>query len=534
VVFVNPENRSLVSGLLRSAGKFPARPALVVEKRSYTYEELLGIASSYAAALDGRAISGEPPLTAVFAMRSLPGYAGIIAALLRGHGYVPLNRSYPANRTEFMIRKSGCRALIVDEESSRLLDEVLARIEYPLVILLPELEDSAPLKARFPRHIILGMKDLAPGAAYQPKIPSPDSIAYIIFTSGSTGTPKGVMTSNANICCYSEYAAGRGNVTELDRFSQSCATTFDGSVFDLFTAWLRGACVCSPSQKELLNPGAFIKKHEITVWFSVPSLAVFMKRFGSLKKGNFPSLRWSTFGGEALSQDIVTAWREAAPNSEIDNGYGPTETTCMSVYYRWDPARSPSEVHMGIVPIGYPNPGMSVLVCDENLREVAPGEKGELLMAGPQISLGYLNDPEKTKKAYIVPPGRNEIYYRTGDLVERPRGNGPILYFGRIDFQIKVLGHRVELGEIEAAIREETGIHGVVALGWPLTQNGAQGVEAFIEAESIDIAGLRRRLSERLPEFMVPRKFHMIRRIPLNDNGKFDRLALQRMLEAVV
>jgi non-ribosomal peptide synthetase component F len=342
------------------------------------------------------------------------------------------------------------------------------------------------------------------------------------------------MTSNANICCYSEYVAGRGNVTEQDRFSQSSATTFDGSAFDLFTAWLRGACVCSPSQKELLNPGAFIKKHEITVWFSVPSLAVFMKRLGSLKKGNFPSLRWSTFGGEALSQDIVTAWHEAAPNSEIDNGYGPTETTCGSVYYRWDPARSPSEVHMGMVPIGYPNPGMAVLVCDENLREVAPGEKGELLMAGPQISLGYLNDPERTKKAYVVPPGRNEIYYRTGDLVERPRGDGPILYFGRVDFQIKVLGHRVELGEIEAAISEQTGIHGVVAFGWPMTPNGAQGIEVFIETKNLDTADLKKRLSTRLPEFMVPKKFHLIPRIPLNDNGKFDRLALQRMLEALV
>ena len=155
-------------------------------------------------------------------------------------------------------------------------------------------------------------------------------------------------------------------------------------------------------------------------------------------------------------------------------------------------------------------------------------------MAGPQISLGYLNDPEKTKKAYVVPPGGNEIYYRTGDLVERPRGDGPILYFGRIDFQIKVLGHRVELGEIEAAIREETGIHGVVALGWPVTPNGAQGVEVFVEAENLDVAVLKRHLSERLPEFMVPKKVHTIRRIPLNDNGKFDRLALQKMLEATV
>ncbi len=531
---MSPAPPSLISGILRSAAAFPERPALVVDKRSYTYRELLDVSSAFAAALDAHAIAGEPPLTAVYAMRSLTAYAGIIAALLRGHGYVPLNRFYPPNRTEFMLKKSGCRAIIVDAESAAQLDDVLKGIDQPLVLLFPDLEDVSAVKARFPRHAILGARDAVPGASYTPKIPGADAIAYVIFTSGSTGTPKGVMTSNRNIVTYAEYAAERGRVTERDRFSQSCATTFDGSVFDLFTAWLRGACVCSPSQKELLNPGAFIKKHEITVWFSVPSLAVFMKRLGSLKKGNFPSLRWSTFGGEALSVDIVNSWRETAPNSEIDNGYGPTETTCMSVYYRWDPVASPKEVHQGIVPIGYANPGMSIMVCDENLREVSPGERGELLMAGTQISLGYLHDPERTKRAYIVPAGKKEIYYRTGDLVQRPRGGEPILYFGRIDFQIKVLGHRVELGEIEAVIRDETGAHGVVALGWPMTPNGAQGIEVFIEGTGFDLGDLKRRISMRLPEFMVPKKFHVVSRIPLNENGKFDRLALQHMLEAAV
>ena len=131
----------------------------------------------------------------------------------------------------------------------------------------------------------------------------------------------------------------------------------------------------------------------------------------------------------------------------------------------------------------------------------------------------------------FCPPGKNVIYYRTGDLVQRPAGEGPLLYFGRIDHQIKVLGHRVELGEIEAAIREDTGNRSVVALGWPMTPNGAQGVEVFIEGKEFGVAELKKRMSARLPEFMIPKKFHLIPRIPLNDNGKFDRLALQRMLE---
>jgi acyl-coenzyme A synthetase/AMP-(fatty) acid ligase len=172
-----------------------------------------------------------------------------------------------------------------------------------------------------------------------------------------------------------------------------------------------------------------------------------------------------------------------------------------------------------------------VIVCDENLNEVRQGEKGELLMTGPTISLGYLNDPERTEKAYIVPPGRKEIYYRTGDLVQRPREGEPIIYLGRIDFQIQVLGHRVELGEIEAAIRDETGVHGVVALGWPMTPSGAQGIEVFIEGDNIDTVNVKKQISARLPEFMIPKKFHLIKRIPLNDNKKYDRLALQKLLE---
>lgn len=531
---MEPPFPALIAGILKAAEKYPERPALVVEGKSYTYRELIRIASSFAAALDAARAPGEPSLTAVFAMRSLPAFAGIVGALARGHGYVPLNRSYPAPRTAYMIEQSGCRAMIVDGESAKLLPDVLRGIERPLVLLLPEAEDVEPLRKAFPRHRWLGASDVVRDDRYAPTIPSPDAIAYIIFTSGSTGIPKGVLTTNRNICYYSEYAAERGRVTENDRFSQSCATTFDGSVFDLFTAWTRGACVCCPSQKELLNPGAFVKRHGITVWFSVPSLAIFMKRLGSLKKGNLPSLRWSTFGGEALSTDIVNAWREAAPNSEIDNGYGPTETTCMSVYYRWDPAVSPAESHQGIVPIGYPNPGMSVMVCDENLREVPPGTKGELLMTGPQISAGYLNDPEKTRRSYVIPPGKSETYYRTGDLVQLPRSGGPLLYFGRIDHQIKVLGHRVELGEIEAAIRDGAGVHGVVALGWPVTANGAQGIEVFVEGPAFDTTELKRRLAGRLPEFMIPKRFHFIDKMPLNENGKFDRLELQRRLEAGV
>lgn len=474
----------------------------------------------------------HPPFTAVMASRSLPQFTGIIASLMRGHGYVPLSRAYPPGRTIAMIQRTGCRTIIADGESSKILPGVLGGIASRLTVLIPELEDISAFRAQFPQHIFLGAKDIPAETNYEPRIAAPDAIAYIIFTSGSTGEPKGVTVTHHNILAFIDYAIDRYEVTENDRFPHTFAVTFDGSIIDMFVPWARGACTCCPSQKELLNPAAFINKHQLTLWCSVPSLALFMKRLGSLKKGKFPNLRWSLFGAESVTVDVVDAWHEAAPNSRIDNIYGPTEVACMSLCYEWSPVALRAEAHRDLVPIGYPNPGMKALVCDENLKEVPQGESGELLLSGPQVCPGYLNDPELTKKAFLVPPGKKDIYYRTGDLVIRPRGDGPIVCLGRIDYQIKVLGHRVELGEIEAVIRQETGIHGVVAFGWPIASGGAKGIEVFIEDETFNPSDLRKRLAARLPDFMVPKKFHSIARIPLSENGKYDRRALKKILEA--
>jgi acyl-coenzyme A synthetase/AMP-(fatty) acid ligase len=261
-------------------------------------------------------------------------------------------------------------------------------------------------------------------------------------------------------------------------------------------------------------------------------MVLFMKRLGGLKKGSYPTVRMSIFGGEPLLEEVVRLWADAAPKSEIENVYGPTELTVNCTYYRWDPKRSPEECHRGIVPIGFPNPGMRLLVCDEDLSEVSPGEIGELLMTGPQVSLGYLKDPEKSSKAFIFPPGKKELYYRTGDLVRSPLADEPLLYFGRTDSQLKIRGRRVELGEIEAVVRQELGVEEVVAVGWPLTGGGASGIEVFISKHAIDGLHFKNRIAAKLPRYMVPNRFHLISKIPLNENGKYDRRALLQLLDS--
>jgi len=323
----------------------------------------------------------------------------------------------------------------------------------------------------------------------------------------------------------------RYEITERDRMSQMFDLTFDLSVFDMFMAWERGANVCCPTQKTLIKPGKFVRDMELTVWFSVPSTVAFMKQLGMLKPRQYESLRLSLFCGEPLPVSSAKAWLEAAPNSMLENLYGPTELTISCTLYRWDQLSSPGESELEIVPIGYPHPGMNVLVADKNLNEVAPGEEGELLMNGPQMALGYWKDPAKTAAAFVIPPEKSDVYYRTGDRVRRPIGNRPLTHLGRTDFQVKVLGHRVELGEIEAVVRKISGLEGVIAVGWPVTSSGYGGIEVFLEGEVQGKGALRNAVASALPEYMVPRGFHFMNRLPRNVNDKFDRKAILELLE---
>ena len=156
----------------------------------------------------------------------------------------------------------------------------------------------------------------------------------------------------------------------------------------------------------------------------------------------------------------------------------------------------------------------------EDLREVPVGCEGELLMTGPQLSQGYWCDEEKTRRAFVSVAGRSGIYYRTGDRVRRAAPNKPLVYLGRLDNQVKVLGHRVELGEIEAVVRSLSGVDGVVALAWPKGSN-ADGIELFLEAEKFDTEPLMKQLKTKLPYYMVPRRIRTLPRLPLNPNGKY-------------
>ena len=523
-------NGHLADGFLRSAHLYPDRTALVVDDERLTYAQLASTAAAIAGALGEHKPDGGPSRTAVLGERSVGAFAGVLGTLLRGDAYVPLNPTFPATRNQALLSRTRCRALVVDRGSLPHLDGILAGAEEELLIVAPELEDVSDLRSRWRAHTVIGATDL-PEADPPDRLQAPaaDASAYLLFTSGSTGTPKGVVVAHRNVVHFIRAITERYNLSPEDRVSQTFALTFDLSVFDMFVTWEAGAALhCLPS-KALLKPGAYIREHELTMWFSVPSTAMFMRRFGELKTGAYPSLRWSLFAGEALPVEVAEAWAEAAPHSIVENLYGPTEATIACTVYRWNAQRPRAEFPLGIVPIGRPTPAMHALVVDPELNEVPAGVDGELLVAGPQVTPGYLDDPARTEAAFVVPPGRSDVYYRTGDRVRLSAG-GDLHYIGRMDHQIQVLGHRVELGEIECAARAAAGVDSVAALGWPRTAAGAAGIVLFVAAPEVDVKTLHTNLAAHLPEYMVPRTIHVLSELPLNPSGKIDRRALEARL----
>lgn len=525
--------RNIADGFVQSARRFPDRPALEIGTTVVTYEELHARASAVAATIAAHTVSHTAPLAAVLAYRSITAFAGVLGALMVGRGYVPLNPHFPVERTVSMFERAGCHVIIADAASEPMLAGLLEACDRELLVLLPDCASLDTLVRQFPGHRFLGARELATaqGADFASTV-SGQSLAYLLFTSGSTGVPKGVMVTQSNVRHYIDVMTPRYGITEQDRCSQTFDMTFDLSVHDMLMTWERGACLCCPTRKTLLNPAEFMEAKRLSIWFSVPSVALLMARLGSLKADRFPDLRLSLFCGEALPQDTVMQWRRAAPNSVIENIYGPTELTIACTFYRWNDESSAGHCHGGLVPIGEPVAGMEAIVVDDELRAISPGQSGELILTGPQMALGYLNDEERTSKAFVVPPGKHARFYRTGDRVRRADENSPLVYLGRLDNQIKVAGYRVELGEVEAAVRSASGVQGVVALGWPLVGASAAGIAVFVEAEQLDIEALRKRLADCLPSYMVPRVIHVVSSMPLNSNGKFDRPALTKMLAA--
>jgi amino acid adenylation domain-containing protein len=498
---------------------FGGRPALAFPDRTLTYDQLGESADRIAAALDATA-SDDEPLIGVFARRSETAYAGFLGALRSGRGYVPMNPTFPPARTQTMLRDSGVRTIVAGQEALPLLADVL-EVERDLTILVPHGASPA-----VPGHTVVSQGEIAAAVPVPHKPPRPTDLAYLLFTSGSTGRPKGVGITQANLDAMVGYLGPAYGIGPEDRISHMYELTFDASVQDLYVTWAAGACLCLPPEGATMAPGRYINDQQLTVWYSVPSVAMIMSRLRALKPGSLPTLRTSMFVGEALPAKLADEWAAAAPASSVVNLYGPTEATVTITAYTW----TPGEQADGFVPIGRPYPGHRVAVVDPDGIEVAAGEPGELCLTGPQVAPGYFRDPERTAAAFRTLPGEGEtVWYCTGDLVARDPERG-LLFRGRIDDQVQIMGFRVELQEIDAALRAAADSALTMAVSHP-PGPAAEAVYAFAAETDVDEVTVLERCRERLPHYMVPRRVFLRPDLPMNRNGKLDRKALQAFLE---
>lgn len=506
----------------------PARPALFVEGQIYTYGELGALAGSMASVL---LAPGQDRVerVGILASRSPEAMAGILAAAWAGVTFVPLNPKYPEDRLLSILKQSRLDALILDEGGMHALTErVLAQA--PKLLLGPRLEER-PLGTG---SRLLGRQAFAEAQA----IPAPvqcsgDDIAYILFTSGTTGVPKGVMVTHGNVSHFLQVSQSRYRIAPDDRLSQQSEITFDHIVFDLFMAWGAGASVHVVPETMVMAPAEFIRRQALTVWFGVPSGIAFLSSMRLLKPGYFPSLRLSLFAGEALPKESADAWQAAAPKSRIDNLYGPTEVTVDCL---WQPYSEPLAItpNRGVVAIGRPYDGMRAAIVDAENNVLCQGQTGELAVSGPQVSAGYWENPELTAKRYPRlhhPEFGDGIWYLTGDLSYQDEA-GIFHYLGRVDNQVKVLGQRVELEDVESHLREVCQTDLVAVVAWPMQHGSAQGLIAFVAHAIPDQSQVKELLRHRLLAYMVPRRIIPIERMPLNLNGKVDRKALVAMLDA--
>ncbi len=525
------DSRSLRTGFLSSVARYPERLALTVDGENFTYAELDTRARRIAGLIVDR-LGFAASRVGIFASRSIEAYTGTLAAMYAGAAFVPLNRRFTVARTAAMIRRSRLDAIIVDAGSAPQLHDVLAGVEKPLLLIVP---DGAAFEiARTLDHNASGEDDLRTAPPLHELPPMvPDDIAYLLFTSGTTGEPKGVGVCHSNVVHYLDVVAARYDLGPNDRCSQLFDQTFDLSVHDLFATWGAGASLHVPRPIDTLAPVRFVNFRELTSWFSVPSAAALAFKKGMLKVGSMPSLRLSLFCGEPLPAALADAWQTAAGNSRVENLYGPTELTIACFSYHWRADVSPQESVQGIVPIGRPFPGLAALLVDDALEPVGEGQRGELLVCGPQTTPGYWSDEERTRERFVTLPVADtveKLFYRTGDRVERlPTGN--YAFIGRTDNQIKLLGFRVELGEIEAVLLKGEGVGQAAALGWPIVDGSAQRVVAFVSGRGVNVDALRSAARTELPDYMVPERFIMIEDFPVNANGKIDRRELALWLE---
>lgn len=501
-----PREKSVATVFEEIVAASPNQVAVIFEDARLTYGELNCRANRLAHRLQRMGLTPET-MVGCCLERSLDLIVALLGVLKAGGAYVPLDPLDPKERLEFLLEDTRTPLVLTQKA---LASTVLSGRNLPLLTL-----DQFELSS--------AKDDANPAAAAGPR-----SLAYVMYTSGSTGRPKGVMVENRAIVRLvrnTNYC--RFGTDEV--FLQFAPASFDASTFEIWGPLLNGGrlAIASPRATSLQDLGRLIGEYGVTtVWLSAGLFHLMVEQ----RLDDLRPLRQLLAGGDVLSSDHVQLFLEKLPHCSLVNGYGPTENTTFTCCH----VMGAGERVPDSVPIGRPISNTQVYILDEQLHPVPAGRAGELYAAGDGLARGYLKDPEGTAAKFLKNPfsdGDADRIYRTGDLA-RWREDGTIEFLGRADYQVKILGYRIEPGEIETVLGKHPGVKQICVV--PQTaDNGSKRLVAFYVASEYSAAcagELREFASEKLPHYMVPAHFVALPSMPLSPNGKVDRAALSRMI----
>ena len=480
----------------------PDATALVFDERRLTYRELDERADQLAARLWATGVRAGD-VVALHLPRSVELIVSMLGILKAGAAYLPLDPSHPIDRLAFMVRKGGASALIADGTV------------------------PAALASAVPHHLSCTEDATSPARVTPPSsspVTSPASPAYVMFTSGSTGQPKGVLIPHQGI-------ARLVRDTDYVRFTpDDCVAfasnpAFDAATFEIWGALLNGARLVLIHRDTLLSPTLLaqaMQAHGITVMFLTSAL---FHQVAALAPGILASLRCMVAGGDVVDPAAARAVLDAGAPAHLVNGYGPTENTTFSATYEITPEFSGPRS----VPIGRPIAGSTCYVLDHHRALLPVGAIGELYVGGLGLALEYVSEPQLTVDRFVPHPfAAGERLYRTGDRV-RWRADGQLEFLGRVDRQIKLSGHRIELEEIEHALSRHDAITACTVVLLDDRRTGHPRLVAYAvgrDGPPPSSDEIRGSLRQTLPSCMVPDVVVWLRALPLTPNGKVDRAAL--------
>jgi len=494
-----PKDKTIHELFEEQAAKTPDNIAAVYEDKVLTYRELNRKANQLARVLRDNG-AGADSIVGIMVERSLEMIVGILGILKAGGAYLPIDPEYPEERKQYILEDSKANLLIIQKHFRD-------KVQYKGTVI--EIEDS------------MNQRD-ASNLEIQNK---PEDMAYIIYTSGTTGKPKGAMIEHRNVVRLMKNDKLQFEFSETDVWTMFHSYCFDFSVWEMYGALLYGGKLVIVPKLTAKDTGEYLKllkKEEVTVLNQTPTAFYNLISEEMKEEGKELKLRYVIFGGEALKPLMLKEWKRKYPEAALINMYGITETTVHVTYKEI----GETEIAENRSNIGRPIPTLTTYIMDKN-RKLAPvGVPGELCVGGEGVCRGYLNRPELTAEKFVQNPYRpDEIIYRSGDLAKL-LSDGEMEYLGRIDNQVKIRGHRVELGEIENQLLKHEGIKEAVVITRE-EQNGSRYLCAYIVGNrQFTVAELREHLGKELPEYMIPLYFIQLPKMPLTANGKIDRKIL--------